>query len=224
MFTGIIEEIGTVESVQTNGGSARLKIAAKAVLCDAKLGDSVSVSGACLTVAEIFSDALGFFVMRETTEKTTLADLAAGAKVNLERAVRADARFGGHIVSGHIDGTGKIVKIERDGTGAAVFTIDAPPEILRYIIHKGSVALDGISLTCMYVDGRSFKVSLIPHTLSATTLGASNPGTLVNIECDMIGKYVEKLLLKPGELKPGGGEGVTKHSPLNLEKLLEAGF
>ncbi|MCL2797048.1 MAG: riboflavin synthase [Firmicutes bacterium] len=216
MFTGIIEEIGTVVSVQKSGGAAKLRISAKTVLQETRIGDSVSVSGVCLTVDEVFPGALGFFVMRETTEKTALKDIAAGAKVNLERAVRADARFGGHIVSGHIDGTGRIAQIVRDGTGAAVFTIEAPPQILRYVIYKGSVALDGTSLTCMYVDSRCFKVSTIPHTLSATTLGGAKVGNNVNIECDMIGKYVEKLLLKPAERDTQG--------TLSLEKLVEAGF
>lgn len=218
MFTGIIEELGTIAGVKKNCDSTVLCVSVKTVLEGTKIGDSISVGGVCLTVTEIRNDKLSFFVMNETMQKTVLKSITVADKVNLERAVRLDVRLGGHMVSGHIDGTGTIANIENDN-GAKIFTIAAEPEILRYIINKGSVAVDGISLTCMYVDGRCFKVSIIPHTMTATTLNNTRTGDKVNIECDMIGKYVEKLMTRP---KDNGNGPDTKKS---IEKLLEeAGF
>lgn len=217
MFTGIIEEAGTVAAFKKNGDSAIICISAKVVLRGTKIGDSISVGGVCLTVTDMQSDGLSFFVMNETVQKTVLKNIAAGDYVNLERAVCLETRLGGHMVSGHIDGTGKIESIERD-SGATIFTISAAPEILRYIIYKGSVAVDGISLTCMHIDHRCFGVSIIPHTMTSTTLRDKKVGALVNIECDMIGKYVEKLMSRPQD-KSGA---VEKKS---IERLLEeAGF
>jgi len=218
MFSGIIEELGTVVAVKKSGNSAVICVSAKTVLDGTKVGDSIAVSGVCLTVTEIKNQSLSFFVMNETVQKTILKDIRICDKVNLERAARFDTRLSGHIVSGHIDGMGKIENIEQDN-GAMIFTIVAPSEILRYIIYKGSVAVDGISLTCMYVCDNNFKVSIIPHTMAFTTLKDKRAGSLVNIECDMIGKYVEKLMKKPKE--SGGGADGKK----SIEKLLgEAGF
>lgn len=218
MFTGIIEESGTVVSVKRNGSSTEISIAAKVVLEGTRIGDSISAGGVCLTVTAIKNGILSFFVMNETVQKTVFKNIAAGGKINLERAARLDTRLGGHLVSGHIDGTGKITNIKSDN-GAMIFTIAAAPEILRYIIYKGSVAIDGISLTCMYVDESCFKVSIIPHTMEQTTLKETAAGKEVNIECDMIGKYVERLMVKPHE-----NVGI-KSGNKPIEKLLEeAGF
>lgn len=217
MFTGIIEEAGTLTAVKKNGSEAVLYIAAKTVLEGTKIGDSISVNGVCLTVTGINGGVLSFFVMNETMQKTVLKNISAGDKVNLERAVRLDTRLGGHLLSGHIDGTGKISDIKRDN-GALIFSIEASPEILRYIIYKGSVAIDGISLTCIYADDNSFKVSIIPHTMAVTALNGKRTGDMVNIECDLIGKYVEKLMMRPDR----NSRGPAKKP---IEKLLEeAGF
>ncbi|MCL1901540.1 MAG: riboflavin synthase [Firmicutes bacterium] len=217
MFTGIIEECGTVAAVKKNGSSALITISARIVLEGTKIGDSISVDGVCLTVTGINNDSLSFFVMNETVQRTTLKSISTGNKLNLERAVMIDTRLSGHLVSGHIDGTGKIEKTEQDN-GAMIFTVSAPPEILRYIIYKGSVAIDGISLTCMHICDNSFKVSIIPHTIKVTTLKNKKAGDDVNIECDIIGKYVEKLMIRPKNNN-------VPEQKKSIEKLLEeAGF
>ena len=184
MFTGLIEEIGTVESVKKGAYSAILKIRAKKVLEGLKAGDSIAVNGICLTVTAYFPH-------------TFIAD------VNLERAMEADGRFGGHIVSGHVDGVGVITQIQCDDT-AVWYTVQAPPSILRYIVEKGSVTVDGISLTVARISGHSFSVSVIPHTARMTILGERQVGDKVNLETDIIGKYVEKLLRPAEEMRQGG--------------------
>lgn len=186
MFTGIVEEIGTV----LKSGNP-LVIKAKKILEDVHLGDSIAVNGICLTVTSFADDTITIDVMNETYSRTNLRHIKYGTKVNLERAMSASGRFGGHIVSGHIDGTGILTDITSDGI-AKWLTISADSSILKYIVLKGSVTLDGVSLTVAYVDDKIFKVSVIPHTQSETTLLLKSVGSEINIETDIIGKYVEK--------------------------------
>ena len=193
MFTGIIEETGKIRAVERGRHSSVLSIGAAAILSDLKIGDSVAVSGVCLTATTVDSGGFTADVMHETLNRSTLGALAAGDVVNLERAMPADGRFGGHIVSGHIDGVGKITAIRRDDN-AVWFTIEAPQTLRRYIVEKGSIAIDGISLTVAAADAHTFAVSVIPHTLRVTALGARRVGSGVNLETDIIGKYVESLL------------------------------
>ncbi len=193
MFTGIIEEIGIVKSVRKLNHASVLTIAAGKVLGDMKVGDSINTNGVCLTVTSFSSEGFTVDVMPETFTRSGLSALAAGQKVNLERALRLADRLGGHIVSGHIDGVGKLARTWKD-ENAVWFTITADPSILRYIVEKGSVALDGISLTVVRADQRSFDVSVIPHTQHETTLLSKTTGSVLNIECDILGKYVEKLV------------------------------
>lgn len=192
MFTGIIEEKGKVKTIQHGAGSARLTITAPWIVKDVKTGDSISVNGICLTVVTFDTSGFTVEVMPETIRRTNLNALLAGSHVNLERAVRLNDRLGGHMVSGHIDGTGKVVR-RWEEENAIWFCIAAEPSVLRYIVEKGSVALDGISLTVVSVNQHAFEVSVIPHTSKATTILDRQHGDLLNIECDMIAKYVEKL-------------------------------
>ena len=193
MFTGIIEETGTVTAIRKGAHSAVLTIQARKILTDIHLGDSIAVNGVCLTVTAYNQSGFSADVMHETLQRTALGQLHSGAEVNLERAMAANGRFGGHIVSGHIDGTGVIQNIRQDDN-AIWYTISAAPSVLRYIVEKGSVAIDGISLTVAAVTEDSFSVSIIPHTAAQTTLSAQTKGNIVNLETDCIGKYVEKLL------------------------------
>lgn len=193
MFTGIVEEVGRVQSIRREPANAVLTIAASKVLEDVHLGDSIAVCGVCLTVTSFTSSAFTADVMHETLNRSSLGALKPGSPVNLERAMPANGRFGGHIVSGHIDGTGRITRIRPDGN-AVWYTVSATPSLLRYIVEKGSIAIDGISLTIAQVTGRDFSVSIIPHTQGQTTLSARRVGDTVNLETDCIGKYVEKLL------------------------------
>lgn len=196
MFTGIVEEVGRVQSIRREPANAVLTIAASKVLEDVHLGDSIAVCGVCLTVTSFTSSAFTADVMHETLNRSSLGALKPGSPVNLERAMPANGRFGGHIVSGHIDGTGRITRIRPDGN-AVWYTVSATPSLLRYIVEKGSIAIDGISLTVAQVTGRDFSVSIIPHTQGQTTLSARRVGDTVNLETDCIGKYVEKLLGSP---------------------------
>ena len=214
MFTGLIEEIGVVRGVRRGPASATLRLEARAVCEGLRVGDSVAVNGVCLTATAV--DARGFSAdaMHETLERSTLGSVGCGARVNLERAMAADGRFGGHIVSGHIDGTGRIEGIRRDGI-ALVFDIAAPPSIMRYIVEKGSIAVDGISLTVTRVGAQGFSVSMIPHTAAATTLGSARAGDRVNLECDIVGKYVERLM-KAGQTAAssvGAASGFAAKTP-----------
>ena len=197
MFTGIIEEIGTVKKISLAGESGSLEISAEKVLDGTKVGDSIAVNGACLTVTAMSGSSFTADIMAETARRSSLGSLSVGSGVNLERAMAADGRFGGHIVSGHIDGTGKITRMTREANAVWVH-VSAGAEILRLIVEKGSVAIDGISLTVAKVSGNEFAVSVIPHTGAATTLLSKKPGDTVNLENDLIGKYVERLLGKSG--------------------------
>ncbi len=198
MFTGIIEETGTIRAIRKGGHSAIVTIGALAVLDGLKLGDSVAVNGVCLTVVSLSDSAFAADVMHETMTRSNLWSLNAGRIVNLERAMPMNGRFGGHIVSGHIDGTGVIHSVQKD-ENAVWYTVKASPAILRYVIEKGSIAIDGISLTVAKVSAHDFSVSVIPHTAKATTLGERRVGDTVNLENDCIGKYVEKLLGVPAQ-------------------------
>ena len=196
MFTGIVEELGTVEGLDLlDGDAARLRIKGPLVTQDAKHGDSIAVNGCCLTVVDVADGAFTADVMRETLRRTSLGALGNGSPVNLERAVGAHARLGGHIVQGHVDGTGTIVSRE-PAEHWDVVTIEAPRELLRYLAEKGSITVDGVSLTVVGVDDgtSTFTVSLIPTTLDLTVLGRNRPGDTVNLEVDVIAKYVERLL------------------------------
>lgn len=193
MFTGIVEKVGVLRQIRQGSHSAVFSIQADELLEGVKPGDSIAVNGICLTVTSIHGGMFTADVMHETLNRSAFSRLSAGAPVNLERAMPADGRFGGHFVSGHVDGTGRILAIRQDDT-AVWFRIQAEPQLLRLIVEKGSIAVDGISLTVAAVDQRSFSVSTIPHTLSRTTLRERRVGGLVNLETDMIGKYVEKLV------------------------------
>lgn len=192
MFTGIIEEIGTVRRIEHGAKGARLTIQAKNVLEDTRIGDSIATNGVCLTVVSMTSDSFSADVMAESLRRSSLGTLQGGSPVNLERAMAANGRFGGHIVSGHIDGTGTIASQKREDNAVWV-KIKTPAPLLRYIVEKGSIAIDGVSLTVAAVTDTDFSVSIIPHTGAQTILLGKKPGDPVNLECDVIGKYVEKL-------------------------------
>ncbi|MDO4864113.1 MAG: riboflavin synthase [Ruminococcus sp.] len=212
MFTGIIEEVGTVVGIQRGGSRSFIRIRAQKVLEDVKLGDSIAVNGVCLTVTDFDPASFQADVMNETLSRSSLGSLRSGSPVDLERAMAAGGRFGGHIVSGHIDGTGTVTDIRNDGI-AVWYTVSAKPEIMRYIVEKGSVAIDGISLTVAKVTDGAFSVSIIPHTAAQTVLGTKKVGDAVNLENDIIAKYVEKLL------KPDGSAG-----GVSMELLAKNGF
>lgn len=205
MFTGIVEETGKIQSIQKGPHSAVLGILASAIMEDTCPGHSIAVNGVCLTVTSIFPGGFRADVMHETLDRSSLSSLRPGSAVNLERAMPANGRFGGHIVSGHIDGTGVISNIRRDDN-AIWYTVKTPLPILRYIIEKGSIAIDGISLTVAKVLRDSISVSVIPHTASFTTLSSRGVGDIVNLENDCIGKYVERLMGKdmPGSRVTAG--------------------
>lgn len=200
MFTGIVEEVGKIERIQKGRHSAVLSIQADRILEDLKVGDSVAVNGVCLTATTLSSHGFTADVMHETLNRSSLAQLKSGSRVNLERAMPANGRFGGHIVAGHVDGLGKITKIQRDDT-AVWYVIQAEPSILRYVVEKGSIAIDGISLTVAQVTSDGFSISAIPHTVQMTVLSERREGDLVNLENDVIGKYVEKLC-RPVDKQP----------------------
>lgn len=215
MFTGIVEEIGTVERVRRGAASAELRILARTVLEDIHLGDSIAVNGVCLTVTDFDGAGFSADVMHETLNRSSLAQVRAGTRVNLERAMAANGRFGGHIVAGHVDGTGVIERTRRDGN-ALWYDFSAAPEVLRYVVEKGSIAVDGVSLTVARVDARGFSISAIPHTLANTALQYKRVGERVNLETDIIGKYVEKLMRPAGAERTGSG--------ITPELLLQNGF
>lgn len=211
MFTGIIEEVGHVRHI----GGGKLSIDCRKVVSDVRSGDSIAVNGVCLTVTSFDKNHFVADVMPETVRCTSLAELGKGSLVNLERALTLTDRFGGHIVSGHIDATGRVVSLKEEGN-AVLMKIAADSEILRYIVVKGSVALDGISLTVAATTDYDFTVSLIPHTRKVTNLADKKEGSPINIETDMLGKYVEKLLTK--------GEKKQRKSGVSLSFLCENGF
>ena len=199
MFSGIVEEMGALKTVEKSLGGVRLAILASTVLQDLKVGESVSVSGTCLTVTGIDEQEFSVDVSSETLNRTTLDSAIPGAPVNLERAMKLNERIGGHLVTGHIDGIGVVRGREQDGTSVHI-TIEAPQEILRYCVQKGSITVDGISLTINSVTEKLFSVAIIPHTARVTTMGLKQPGDGVNLEVDLIGKYVERLLQNSGHL------------------------
>jgi len=227
MFTGIIEEIGTVKRVDRKGETMVLAIGAAKVLEDAALGDSIAVNGVCLTVTTLARDGFTMDVMPETFRHTNLKELKPGDRVNLERAMSARGRFGGHIVQGHVDCTASITGRQPAGN-AVVFTFRPhDPEVLKYMIPRGSVTLDGISLTLIAVGDDRFQVSIIPHTLRETVLGAKYPGDTVNVEADVTGKYIYRYMEKlTGGIGRGeGGAGPGRHEMgLTLRMLEEHGF
>jgi riboflavin synthase len=218
MFTGIIEEIGQVSAIQRTGESFVLTLEAKKILQDVHLGDSIAVNGVCLTVTSFTGNRFTVDVMPETVKATSLKDLKRGSKVNLERAMAAGGRFGGHFVSGHIDGTG-IIKSKKALENAVYYEISADEELLQYVILKGSIAVDGTSLTVFAVTKNSFTLSLIPHTLTETILGLKEPGDIVNLECDMIGKYVGHFLKNLAS-----SQGQQEKSGITAAFLQENGF
>lgn len=221
MFTGIIEEVGIISQLTKLSTGAIVKISCQRVLEDFKIGESAAVNGVCLTARDIQKDAFIADVMPETLRSTNLGNFFAGQYVNLERALKADGRFGGHMVLGHIDGTGRIIKNYSKGN-AMIFQISSSEELMKYIVSKGSVAIDGVSLTVQSVGSRSFTVSIIPHTLKTTTLQYKLSGDTVNIETDTIGKYIKKFLLGSKSIenpsKKITGRGLT------IERLKLCGF
>ena len=216
MFTGIIEEIGVVTGIVQGAKSSRVTISANIIFSDLKLGDSVATNGVCLTVSEMTNSAFTADIMHETLKYTSLKGLASGTRVNLERAMAANGRFGGHIVSGHVDDTGVVLNIKRDDN-AIIYTIEAGPDIVKYIVKKGSITIDGISLTVTNVDNSSFSVSIIPHTLQETILADRKTGDIVNLEVDILAKYTEKLLL-------GKNNTNVPQSKITTDFLVKNGF
>ena len=215
MFTGIVEEIGRVERIKHGQHSAVLTIHADTVLEGTKIGDSIAVNGICLTVTELFSHGFSADVMHETLRRSSIGEAASGSPVNLERAMAANGRFGGHIVTGHIDGTGTICEVKSDEI-AICYSMKAPEKIMHYIVEKGSVAVDGISLTVAKTTQTSFMVSVIPHTAQCTVLAHKKAGDTVNLENDCIGKYIEHFLNWEKEK--------TTESKITREFLFSNGF
>ena len=215
MFTGLIEEIGILKEVRKGFKSAELSISANKVLQDIRIGDSISTNGVCLTVIRFSNNSFVVDVMPETMRRSNLKNLKPGSKINLERALRLGDRLGGHIVSGHIDGMGLVKAIEAEDNATWV-TIEAKSQIMKYIIEKGSIAIDGTSLTVAYVDDNAFKVSIIPLTRDETTLLSKKIGNEVNLECDMVGKYIERFTMF----------NITDNSPneINMDFLKDNGF
>lgn len=210
MFTGIIEEIGTIISTSKNG----ITIKATKILTDIHLGDSIAVNGTCLTVTDFNNSSFTVDIMDESYKCTNLHELKTDDKVNLERAMQINSRFGGHIVSGHVDGVGKITNIEKQGI-SKIYTITPPKDIMKYMIYKGSITIDGISLTISYIDNTVFQVSIIPHTQCETILSLKKIGDSVNLETDIIAAYVEKLM---------GYKNEKKESNITLDFLNKCGF
>jgi riboflavin synthase len=201
VFTGIVEAVGTITSLASAGEVTRVTVQADRAAGGVGIGDSVAMNGCCLTVTEIDGHRLTFEAVKETLERTSLADQREGARVNLERAMRADGRLDGHIVQGHIDGTGRVRALERRGDDVRL-EIGCGPEITRFLVEKGSVAIDGVSLTVVSVAADAFDVALIPHTLAETNLGDRRPGDRVNLEADVLGKYVVRYLERTRAAEP----------------------
>jgi riboflavin synthase len=214
MFTGIIEEVGKVRSIKRFRGTHRLTVAASHLTRELKQGDSVAVSGVCLTAIEISPASVTFDLAEETWNRTSFSRIREGALVNLELPMRADGRFGGHIVQGHVDGTGEFRALDRiPGAEDYWLRIRIPADLERYVIFKGSLSIEGISLTVAEIKGREVTVAIIPHTWEMTNLRSLKPGNPVNLEADMIAKYVEKMI-----------KGESSNSRLTLERLVEQGF
>ncbi len=218
MFTGIIKAVGTVSTIERRSGDIRLGInTGKLDLSDVVLGDSIAVNGVCLTAVALTGDGFVADVSGETLSLTSLGQLQADSRVNLEKALTLATRLGGHLVSGHVDGLGKVIE-RHDDARSVRFTLEAPAELAKYIVHKGSITIDGTSLTVNAVDGALFELNIVPHTLQETVMGEYRPGTLVNLEVDLIGRYVERLLL--------GDKAAESSSQSNITQafLAQAGF
>jgi riboflavin synthase len=214
MFTGIIEEVGRVAGITSEKGNRRLSVSASHLAKELKQGDSIAVSGVCLTAVDITPTSFGADLAEETWNRTSFSRISAGALVNLELPMRADGRFGGHIVQGHVDGTGKFLALEQiAGTDNYWLRIEMPSELARYVISKGSLSIEGISLTVAKVEGTEVTVAVIPHTTEMTNLKSLKPGDPVNLEVDMIAKYVEKML-----------RGDSANSSITIERLVREGF
>ncbi|MDN4078491.1 riboflavin synthase [Paenibacillus polymyxa] len=220
MFTGLVEEVGRIQSISKSGEAMVLGISGSVVLDDLKIGDSVSVNGVCLTAIQIGTKDFKVDVMPETFRSSNLRELRSGSRVNLERAMAASGRFGGHIVQGHVDGTGTIRGVTSE-QNAVVFEVEpSDPALFKYVLLKGSITIDGISLTVAQRTRNSFAVSIIPHTLAETALQAKREGDTVNIECDILGKYVEQLLHYRGSASMERAD----QAPLSLDYLTKHGF
>ncbi|HXY16310.1 MAG TPA: riboflavin synthase [Terriglobales bacterium] len=214
MFTGIIEEVGRVERIAHEGENRRLTVSSSQLIRELKKGDSIAVSGVCLTAVDITPASVGFDLAEETWNRTSFSRIHEGALVNLELPMRADGRFGGHIVQGHVDGTGKFLALEPiSGTDNYWLRIEIPPDLARYVIFKGSLSIEGISLTVAGIEGSKVTVAIIPHTVEMTNLSSLKRGDPVNLEVDVIAKYVEKML-----------QGDSAGSSITVERLVEAGF
>lgn len=213
MFTGIIEETGRVESLESRGDGARLRIGCSAVLADAFTGSSIAVNGCCLTALDLKPGSFAADVAPETIRRTNIGDLRAGSLVNLERPLSPQSRLSGHIVQGHVDGTGVLESLETVGNGNWWLRVRVPEELDRYLVYKGSIAIDGISLTIAAIESGVMSVTIIPHTYEQTNLRTKRPGDRVNLECDVLAKHVEKLLQR-----------ISMPSNLTIEKLREQGY
>lgn len=214
MFTGIIEEVGRVLSIAQHSGNRRLTVSSPQLVKELKTGDSIAVSGVCLTAVDIKSDSVGFDLAAETWLRTSFSRIKPGALVNLELPMRADGRFGGHIVQGHVDGTGKFLALDPIADADDFWLrIEIPPDLARYVISKGSLSIEGISLTVAKIEGKRVTVAIIPHTVEHTNLKSLKPGDPINLEVDLIAKYVEKML-----------HGESANSSITIEKLIAAGF
>jgi riboflavin synthase len=217
MFTGIIQAVGRIARLESRGGDCRLEIeTGKLPMADAKLGDSIAVNGVCLTAIELSTVRFAADVSRETLSRTTLGDLKTGSSVNLELALLPTTRLGGHIVSGHVDGVGTVVERHADARSER-FALEAPAPLAKYIAEKGSICVDGISLTVNGVAGSRFELNIVPHTLAETTMGEFQPGRRVNLEVDLLARYLERLMLGEAAAEPAGG-GLTR------ELLVNSGF
>ena len=218
MFTGIIEEVGVVKNITASGKSGKIRISANKVLEDVNLGDSIAVNGVCLTVCEVFQNEFVADVMMETVRATNLSKLTRNSKVNLERAMSLSSRFGGHIVTGHVDTTGTIVDFKKE-ENAVWISIKADENFLNYVVYKGSITIDGVSLTVAFIDKEILKVSIIPHTKESTTLLGKKVGDLVNLESDIIGKYVKKFMGLTNK-----SDKSKNQSKIDLDFLIKNGF
>ncbi|MBI5750009.1 MAG: riboflavin synthase [Nitrospinae bacterium] len=214
MFTGLIEEVGVVKEISNKGDNLRLVITASIIMDDISMGSSIAIDGTCLSVVKYTNKTFEVDVSEETVKKTTIGGFKSGRKVNLERALKVGSRLGGHFVTGHVDGIGKITKFDKAVDGAYL-NIKAPEDTIKYMVYKGSVAIDGISLTVANVDSDSITIALIPHTIEMTNLKEKSIGEKVNIECDIIGKYIERFVNLTTD---------TKHSTLNTDFLKEHGY
>ncbi|MBJ9977451.1 riboflavin synthase [Pseudomonas sp. S75] len=210
MFTGIIEAIGTIGAITPKGGDVRVHVrTGKLDLGDVKLGDSIAVNGVCLTAVELPGDGFWADVSVETLKRTAMVDLKSGSPVNLEKALTPTTRLGGHLVSGHVDGVGEIVS-RSDSARAIQFRVRAPKELARYIAHKGSITVDGTSLTVNEVDGAEFELTIVPHTLAETIMADYRAGRRINLEVDLLARYLERLLLGDKAAEPSKGSGITE--------------